>query len=121
MAVAEPLPIVRLRHWGRWVGAAVIVAALVLLFIALSRAQIKWSSVPDFVVYRVMVVGLVNTVLLALVAQAAAIVIGSASRCCDAARTPSRGGSPRPTSGCSAVFRCCCRSSSGTTSRWSSR
>ncbi|AWT57407.1 amino acid ABC transporter permease [Mycolicibacterium smegmatis] len=76
MAVAEPLPIVRLRHWGRWVGAAVIVAALVLLFIALSRAQIKWSSVPDFVVYRVMVVGLVNTVLLALVAQAAAIVIG---------------------------------------------
>lgn len=76
MAVAEPLPIVRLRHWGRWVGAAVIVAALALLFIALSRAQIKWSSVPDFVVYRVMVVGLVNTVLLALVAQAAAIVIG---------------------------------------------
>ncbi|MET9265005.1 amino acid ABC transporter permease [Amycolatopsis sp. NPDC004079] len=76
MAEAEPLPIVRLRHWGRWVSAAVIVALLVLLGFALAQAQIEWSSVPDFVFYRVMALGLLNTVVLAVIAQAVAIVLG---------------------------------------------
>jgi polar amino acid transport system permease protein len=73
---AETLPIVRLRHWGRWVSAAIILALLVAVIVALARAQINWDSVPDFVVYRVMIVGLVNTVMLAVVAQTVAIVIG---------------------------------------------
>jgi polar amino acid transport system permease protein len=72
----EPLPIVRLRHWGRWVSAAVIVALLVALFVALAQARIEWRSVPDFVVYRVMLIGLVNTVVLAVIAQSVAIAIG---------------------------------------------
>lgn len=76
MAEAEPLPIVRLRHWGRWVSAAVIVALLVLLGFALAQAQIEWGSVPDFVFYRVMALGLLNTVVLAVIAQAIAIVLG---------------------------------------------
>jgi len=73
---SEPLEIVRLRHWGRWVSAVVILGLLVAVFVALSQAQINWSSVPDFVVYRVMLVGLLNTVLLAVIAQTVAIVIG---------------------------------------------
>lgn len=72
----DPLPIVRLRHWGRWVSAGVIAAVLVVVGSTLMRAQIQWASVPDFVVYRVMLVGLVNTVLLAVIAHAIAIVIG---------------------------------------------
>lgn len=72
----EPLPIVRLRHWGRWVSAVVILGVLASLIVTLAEAQIDWASVPDFVIYRVMIVGLVNTVLLAVVAQALAIVIG---------------------------------------------
>lgn len=75
-AQAQALPIVRLRHWGRWVSAAVIVGLLAALFVALSEARIDWASVPDFVVYRVMLLGLVNTVLLAVIAQSVAIVIG---------------------------------------------
>lgn len=75
-APAQTLPIVRLRHWGRWVSAVVIVGLLAGLFVALSGARIDWASVPDFVVYRVMLLGLVNTVLLAVIAQSVAIVIG---------------------------------------------
>jgi polar amino acid transport system permease protein len=75
-APAQTLPIVRLRHWGRWVSAVVIVGLLAGLFVALSEARIDWASVPDFVVYRVMLLGLVNTVLLAVIAQSVAIVIG---------------------------------------------
>src|SRR6185295_4021851 len=76
---AEPdvLPIVRLRHWGRWVSAVVIIVLLAALLVALAQAQIDWASVPDFVVYRVMIVGLVNTVLLAVIAQSVAVVIGT--------------------------------------------
>jgi polar amino acid transport system permease protein len=76
MAEAEPLPIVRLKHWGRWVSAVVIVALLVLLGFALAQAQIEWNSVPDFVFYRVMALGLLNTVVLAVISQAVAIVLG---------------------------------------------
>ncbi|MDT8916097.1 amino acid ABC transporter permease [Amycolatopsis sp. PS_44_ISF1] len=76
MAEAELLPIVRLKHWGRWVSAVVIVALLVLLGFALAQAQIEWDSVPDFVFYRVMALGLLNTVVLAVFAQAVAIVLG---------------------------------------------
>ncbi|HET6291514.1 MAG TPA: amino acid ABC transporter permease [Amycolatopsis sp.] len=72
----EPLPIVRLRHWGRWVGAVVILALLILLGIALGNARIQWDSVPKFLWYRVMAVGLLNTLLLAVIAQGSAIVIG---------------------------------------------
>ena len=46
-----PLEIVRLRHWGRWVSAVVILGLLVAAFVVLSQAQMKWSSVPDFVIY----------------------------------------------------------------------
>lgn len=46
----EPLEIVRLRHWGRWVSAVVILALLVAAFVVLSQARIKWASVPDFVI-----------------------------------------------------------------------
>lgn len=72
----EPLPIVRLRHWGRWVSAVLIVALVVALVGALAGARIDWSAVPAFVTYDVMLVGLLNTVVLAVIAQVIAIVIG---------------------------------------------
>jgi polar amino acid transport system permease protein len=73
--VAE-LPIVRLRHWGRWVSAVVILAALAGLGVLLAQAKIQYDTVPAFLWYRVMAVGLLNTVLLAVIAQGVAIVIG---------------------------------------------
>jgi polar amino acid transport system permease protein len=73
---APDLPVVRLRHWGRWVGAVVILAALTALAFAFADAQILWDDVPGFFAFDVMIEGLWNTILLAVVAQAGAIVIG---------------------------------------------
>jgi polar amino acid transport system permease protein len=70
------LPIVRLRHWGRWVSAVVILALLAGLGVVLAQARIQYDTVPEFLWYHVMAVGLLNTVLLAVIAQAVAIVIG---------------------------------------------
>ncbi|GAB3575463.1 amino acid ABC transporter permease [Amycolatopsis endophytica] len=70
------LPIVRLRHWGRWVSAVIILALLAGLGIVLAQAKIFYDTVPEFLWYHVMAVGLLNTVLLAVIAQAVAIVIG---------------------------------------------
>ncbi|QIS11857.1 amino acid ABC transporter permease [Nocardia arthritidis] len=75
MAEAE-LPIVRLSHWGRWVAGAVIIALLALLAVALGNAQIEWHRVPEFLWYRVMFTGLVNTLVLAVLSQGVAIVLG---------------------------------------------
>lgn len=75
MGEAE-LPVVRLGHWGRWIAAAVIVALLVVLGIALGNAQIEWARVPEFLWYRVIVTGLVNTIALAVLSQGVAIVLG---------------------------------------------
>jgi polar amino acid transport system permease protein len=72
----QELPIVRLRHWGRWVSGAVVLALLGLLVAALAQAQISYESVPGFLGYEIILVGLLNTVLLAVAAQGAAIVIG---------------------------------------------
>ncbi|MET8870755.1 amino acid ABC transporter permease [Nocardia sp. NPDC004604] len=75
MAETE-LPIVRLRHWGRWIAGAIIPVLLVLLGIALGNAEIEWPRVPDFLWYQVMLTGLVNTIVLAVFSQGVAIVLG---------------------------------------------
>jgi polar amino acid transport system permease protein len=75
-ATDAELPIVRLRHWGRWVSAVVILALLGGLGDLLAQAKILYDTVPGFVWYRVMLVGLLNTVLLAVFAQVIAIVLG---------------------------------------------
>src|SRR5205807_5531804 len=70
------LPVVRVWQWGRWLSALVILGLLTGLGFLLAGAQIDYASVPAFVGYQVMAEGLLNTVLLAVIAQAGAIVIG---------------------------------------------
>ena len=70
------LPIVPLRHWGRWVAALVLVLLVGGVVYGLSRAQIKWADVPSFFHYSVMIEGMWHTILLAVAVQALGIVLG---------------------------------------------
>jgi polar amino acid transport system permease protein len=72
----EELPIVRLRHWGRWVSGVVILVLLGLLGYAMAGGRIEYGTVPGFLWYDVMLIGLLNTVVLAVLAQGSAIVVG---------------------------------------------
>ncbi len=70
------LPIVPLRHWGRWVAAAVLVALAGAVIYGLSRTQVRWADVPRFFSYSVMVQGMWHTIVLAVAVQALGILLG---------------------------------------------
>jgi polar amino acid transport system permease protein len=72
----EDLQVVPIRHWGRWVVGALILGLLAALGFALADAQILYEDVPGFFTHEIMISGLVNTVVLAVCAQAGAIVLG---------------------------------------------
>jgi polar amino acid transport system permease protein len=73
----ELLPQVRIRHWGRWVAAVVVAAVLVLLVVAIAQGDIDYGSVPSLLTEPVILEGLGNTIVLAVVAQAGAVVLGT--------------------------------------------
>ena len=72
----ELLPQVPLKHCGRWISAVVIVAVLGLLVYGASQGDISYQDIPYYLVSPIILEGLVNTIVLAVVAQVSAIVIG---------------------------------------------
>jgi polar amino acid transport system permease protein len=69
-------PQVRLRHWGRWISAVVIVALGITLIYGAAQGDIAYGDIPYYLVSPIILQGLVNTLLLAVVAQVSAIIIG---------------------------------------------
>lgn len=72
------LPQIHLKHWGRVVGGAILVALLLALAWGASQGDIDYASIPGYVVSPIILQGLANTIILAIVAQLAAVLIGIA-------------------------------------------
>ncbi|MGP3775394.1 amino acid ABC transporter permease [Streptomyces sp. SDT5-1] len=72
----ELFPQVKLKHWGRWVAAAVVVLLSVALVWGASHGNIDYASIPGYLVDGPILQGVVNTILLALASECAAIVLG---------------------------------------------
>jgi len=72
----EPLPIVPLRHWGRWIAGGAILLLAAGIFYVLGKADIAYRDVPKFFLFPVMLEGLWHTIVLAIAAQSAGIAIG---------------------------------------------
>ncbi len=70
------LPVARRMHWGRWVAVALILAVFVLLARAFAQGQIEWSYVGRFITVPVILAGIVNTMVMAVLAMALGIVLG---------------------------------------------
>lgn len=73
---APLLPKVDIRHWGRWLSGVIVLIVLAALGYAISQGQIDWGIIPGQLTEPVMLEGVRNTIKLALVAQAGAVVIG---------------------------------------------
>jgi polar amino acid transport system permease protein len=67
---------VPVRHYGRWVGAAAVLVAVVLLVVAFSNADIDYAVTAEFFTAETIVAGMVNTVVISVLAQAVGIGLG---------------------------------------------
>jgi polar amino acid transport system permease protein len=72
VAVAHPL------HWRRWLAAGMILIVLAAIGRAFAHGQIEWSYVQRFLTAPVILEGIVNTIVMALLAMALGIVLGIA-------------------------------------------
>jgi polar amino acid transport system permease protein len=70
------LPVARRLHWGRWLSAAVILLVLALIGRAFYRGQIEWAYVGRFLTVPVILAGIWNTMVMAVLAMALGIVLG---------------------------------------------
>jgi polar amino acid transport system permease protein len=70
------LPHASRLHWGRWLAATLIVIVLALLIRAFAEGQIEWSYVGKFLTVPVILQGIRNTVIMAVLAMALGIVLG---------------------------------------------
>jgi len=72
------LPAARRTHWGRWLAAGIIVFLILLLARAFAGGQIEWPYVARFLTVPVILDGIRNTVIMAVLAMALGIAIGVA-------------------------------------------
>ncbi len=70
------LPVAHRVHWGRWLSAAAIVLLLALLGRAFYQGQIEWAYVGRFLTVPVILHGIRNTVVMAVLAMALGLVLG---------------------------------------------
>jgi polar amino acid transport system permease protein len=70
------MPVARQPHWRRWLAATAILAVLGAIGRAFANGQIEWSYVSRFLTVRVILEGIVNTMVMAVLAMALGIALG---------------------------------------------
>ena len=75
-APAGAVRVVPVRHWGRWVAAVIVAAAVVAIILALAHAKIAYSTIPGYLHNHIILIGLRNTIIISVLAQAIGIVLG---------------------------------------------
>jgi polar amino acid transport system permease protein len=70
------MSVARETHWRRWLAAAAILAALAMIGRAFAYGQIEWTYVGRFLTAQVILEGIVNTMVMAVLAMALGIVLG---------------------------------------------
>lgn len=64
------------RYWGRWLSTAVILVIVAVVLNAFAHGKIEWSYVGRFLTAQSILTGLVNTVVMSVLAMALGIVLG---------------------------------------------
>lgn len=70
------MTVARQTHWRRWLAAAVILVTLAAIGRAFAGGQIEWSYVGRFLTAKVILEGIVNTMVMATLAMALGITLG---------------------------------------------
>ena len=72
----EQIKAIPVRHYGRWVAGAAVIAVLVLIGIAFSNANINYSIIPDYLTDSTILSGMWHTLLISVLAMALGLVLG---------------------------------------------
>ncbi|MFF4501880.1 amino acid ABC transporter permease [Streptomyces sp. NPDC001401] len=72
----EQIKAIPVRHYGRWVAGAVVVALLVLIGIAFSNAKINYSVIPDYLFDAGIVKGAWTTLYISVLAMVLGVSLG---------------------------------------------
>ncbi len=64
------------RYWGRYIATALIAIAVLLVLNAFARGKIEWQYVGRFLTAQSILTGLVNTVVMSILAMALGIALG---------------------------------------------
>ena len=70
------MTVARQAHWQRWLAAAAILVILAAIGRAFAGGQIEWSYVGRFLTAKVIIEGIVNTMVMAVLAMAFGIALG---------------------------------------------
>jgi polar amino acid transport system permease protein len=70
------MTVARQLHWQRWLAAAAIIVVLAAIGRAFVNGQIEWSYVGRFLTAKVILEGITNTMVMAVLAMALGIVLG---------------------------------------------
>ncbi len=70
------MTVARRVHWQRWLTAAAILVVLAAIGRAFAGGQIEWAYVGRFLTAKVILEGIVNTMVMAVLAMALGIVLG---------------------------------------------
>ncbi|MBD3848240.1 amino acid ABC transporter permease [Bosea sp. SSUT16] len=76
IAESDNLIIVPRRHFGRIIGAAMVCLALAAIVRAFAVGQIEWNYVAEFLTVQAIMTGLVNTIVMAILAMLLGIALG---------------------------------------------
>ena len=68
--------VIPLRHYGRWISGAIVLALLAVVVKAFAQGQIDWPVVKEFFFAKVLIKGLGNTVLITVLAIIVGLVLG---------------------------------------------
>jgi polar amino acid transport system permease protein len=70
------MTVARQLHWRRWLAAAALIVVLAAIARAFANGQIEWAYVGRFLTVTVILDGIVNTMVMAVLAMALGIVLG---------------------------------------------
>jgi polar amino acid transport system permease protein len=73
------MPVARRIHWGRLVASAAILIVLAAIGRAFANGQIEWSFVGRFLTVPAILTGIVNTLVMAVLAMSLGIILGVAA------------------------------------------
>lgn len=75
-APGEDIKVYSRLHVARWISAVIVIALVVWIILVLADARINWAHVSLYVVVDIMVEAAWNTVVLAVISQVVAILLG---------------------------------------------